>query len=220
MKILAIEFSSEQRSVALVEKNPGADCRVAGSASDSTRQMASLSLVEKVFRESKMEREEIEAIAVGLGPGSYNGIRAAIALAQGWQLASDKIKLLGVSSAECLARVAQREKHFGRIQVVIDAQRNEVYSAVYEISAEKIREVKPLCISSIGEIQAGGQTGETIVGPEVKRWFDDGVQLFPEAAMLGEIAASRCGFVPGEMLEPIYLRESSFVKAPPPRVVL
>ena len=100
MKILAIEFSSEQRSVALVEKTSGENCRVLGSASDSTRQTAALGLVEKVLGESNTEREQIEVVAVGIGPGSYNGIRAAIALAQGWQLASaGKVKLLGISSA-------------------------------------------------------------------------------------------------------------------------
>ena len=104
--------------------------------------------------------------------------------------------------------------------MIIDAQRNEVYSAVYEIGAEEIREIKSLCIAPIGELAGGLQPGETIVGPEVKRWFEEGVRLFPEAAMLGEIAASRINFVSGEKLEPIYLRESSFVKAPAPRVVV
>ena len=72
-------------------------------------------------------------IAVGLGPGSYTGIRVAISMAQGWQLARG-VKLLGVSSAECLAAQAQAEKIFGRVNVVIDAQRNEFYLATYEIS--------------------------------------------------------------------------------------
>lgn len=219
MKILAIEFSSAQRSVAVIDSDAGTNPRALDSSADSTRQIAALSLVKKVLGESRIEREQIEVIAVGLGPGSYNGIRAAIALAQGWQLASNKIKLLGVSSAECLARVAQHKKHFGRIRAIIDAQRNEVYSAVYEINATELHEMKPLRISSIGEIHAGVQTGETIVGPEVKRWFDEGVQLFPEATMVGEVAAGRRDFIPAEKLEPIYLRENSFVKAPRPRVV-
>jgi len=66
-------------------------------------------------------------IAVGLGPGSYTGVRAAIALAQGWQLARE-IKLLGVSSVEAIAVQAQAEKIFGRVNVVMDAQRNEFLS--------------------------------------------------------------------------------------------
>ena len=67
-----------------------------------------------------MNRWLMGLIAVGLGPGSYTGIRAAIAVAQGWQLARG-IKLLGINSVECLAAQAQAGKIFGRVNVVIDA---------------------------------------------------------------------------------------------------
>ena len=52
-------------------------------------------MIESALAEAKIEREQIEVIAVGLGPGSYTGIRAAISVAQGWQLARG-VKLLGV----------------------------------------------------------------------------------------------------------------------------
>ena len=96
-----------------------------------------LGMIEGALREAGLEREQIEVIAVGLGPGSYTGIRAALSLAQGWQLACRPggMKLLGVSSAECVAAQAQAEKIYGRVNVVIDAQRNEFYLAAYEISA-------------------------------------------------------------------------------------
>src|SRR5947199_21310 len=61
-----------------------------------------LGMIEEALRQAQLEREQIECLAIGVGPGSYNGIRAAIALAQGWQLARS-IRLLSVSSAECLA---------------------------------------------------------------------------------------------------------------------
>jgi tRNA threonylcarbamoyladenosine biosynthesis protein TsaB len=119
MTILAFEFSSEQRSVALAR-----DGIVLSGAMEAGgyRVTNAFGLIEKVLATAKMSRAEIEAIAVGLGPGSYTGIRAAIAIAQGWQLATG-VKLLGVSSAEALAAQAQAAKIFGRVNVVIDAQR-------------------------------------------------------------------------------------------------
>jgi len=63
-------------------------------------------------------------LAVGLGPGSYTGIRVALSIAQGWQLAGG-VKLLGLSSVECVAAQAQAEKISGRVNVLIDAQRND-----------------------------------------------------------------------------------------------
>ena len=61
--------------------------------------------------------------------------------------------------------------------------------------------------------------GQVIVGPEVTRWFPAGKIIFPRAAMLAKLAMGRADFVSGNSLEPIYLRETSFVKAPAPRVV-
>jgi tRNA threonylcarbamoyladenosine biosynthesis protein TsaB len=158
----------------------------------------------------------IAVIAVGLGPGSYTGIRAAISLAQGWQLARG-VKLLGVSSAEGLAAQARTEKIPGRVNVVIDAQRNEFYLAAYEVTPESWRETAPLKILSLAGVQSRATEGGILIGPEVTKWFPGGRIIFPRAAALAELAARRSDFVPGEKLEPVYLRETNFVKSPPRR---
>src|SRR5206468_746207 len=130
MKILALEFSSERRSVAIVD-----DGRVCGRASEpGAHRGQALRLVETALREAGLEREQVDCLAVGLGPGSYTGIRSAIALAQGWQLALGT-RTLGVSSVEVLAAAAHLEKIRGRVNIVIDAQRNEYYLAGYEIES-------------------------------------------------------------------------------------
>ena len=63
------------------------------------------------------------------------------------------------------------------------------------------------------------RAGELIVGPEVTRWFPGGRESVPDASVLAVLAAEREDFVPGDKLEPIYLREVKFVKAPPPRTI-
>lgn len=206
MTILALEFSSEQRSVALARDGVvlAEACELGG------RDTKAFALIEKVLAAAKIVREEIEVIAVGLGPGSYTGIRAAIAVAQGWQLARG-VKLLGISSAECLA--AQAQGIFGRVNVVIDAQRGEFYLATWEISAAARAEIAPLKIVAAAEIAARKNAGEICAGPAV-----DPV-LFPSAAMLARLATARTNFVAGEKLEPVYLRETNFVKSPPSRQI-
>jgi tRNA threonylcarbamoyladenosine biosynthesis protein TsaB len=205
MTILALEFSSEQRSVALAR-----DSVVLAEASEAGgRDTKAFGLIEKVLAAAKIAREEIEVIVVGLGPGSYTGIRAAIAVAQGWQLARG-VKLLGISSAECLA--AQAQGIFGRVNVVIDAQRGEFYLATWEISAAARAEIAPLKIVTAAEIAARKNAGEICAGPAAEP------VLFPSAAWLARLAAGRNDFVAGERLEPIYLREVNFVKSPPSRI--
>ncbi len=179
-------------------------------------QMPTLELVETALREAQIEREQIDCLAVGIGPGSYNGIRAAIALAQGWQLARE-VKILGINSAECIAAQVQGEGLTGDIAVVIDAQRNEFYLARYDLSSSERKEIAPLRLASQTDVQARQKEGCVIIGPEVKTWFAEGRTVHPRATMLGQLASTRTDFVPGEQLEPIYLREVSFVKAAPPR---
>jgi len=220
MKILALEFCSPQRSVAVVHGRAEAKPQALGEAIETgTRSTRALGLVEEALRQAQLEREQIECLVVGLGPGSYTGIRMAIALAQGWALARP-VKLLGISSAECIAAQARREGITGRVEVVIDAQRNEFYLAGYELSAQGWREVQPMRLVARGEVEARQQAGGIIVGPEVAKWFTGSRVTFPRAAILGELAQERTDFVSGERLEPIYLRETRFVKAPPPRIVL
>ena len=204
MTILALEFSSARRSVALAR---GGVVLAEAVVQTDARSTDAFGLIEKVLAEAKILRQEIEVIVVGLGPGSYTGIRAAIAVAQGWQLATG-VNLLGVSSADAIAAQAQAEQIFGRVNVVIDAQRGEFYLSAWEISATERKEISPLKIVSGAEKTARKNADEICVGPEAAQL------IFPSAAVIARLVEGRNDFTAGEKLEPIYLRETNFVKAP------
>jgi len=199
MTILAFEFSSPRRSVALARDGM---VLAEAAAQSGKRGTDAFRLIEQVLHEGRVAREEITVIAVGLGPGSY----AAIAVAQGWQLARGT-KLLGVSSMESLAAQARAEQIFGRVNLAIDAQRGEYYLAEWEISTVGCVETSPLKIVPAAEIMARKDADENCLGPEMER------RLYPSAAAVAVLAAGRTDFLPGERLEPVYLRETSFVKA-------
>jgi tRNA threonylcarbamoyladenosine biosynthesis protein TsaB len=216
MKILALEFSSPQRSVAvdepLDERSPHVVAEVVETGGLATKPLA---MIEEALREANLEREQIEVLAIGLGPGSYTGIRTAIALAQGWQLARG-VKLVGISSAECIAAEAQAAGITGQVMVVIDAQRGEFYLAGYELSPAGRRELEPLHLALSAEVQALRNAGVLCIGPEATPHFPNARLVFPRAGVLARLAIGRSDFVDGEQLEPIYLRETTFVKSPPP----
>lgn len=212
MTILALEFSSSWRSVAIAR-----DGVVTGEAMETGgRSVAAFGMIEKVLAQAKIEREAVEAIAVGLGPGSYTGIRAAIALAQGWQLARP-VKTIGVSSVAAMTAQAQAGKLFGRVNLLVDAQREEFYLATYDITESACTEIMPLKIVSRTEVQSRVDAGGILAGPDVEKFFPRARALFPGAAAVAILAARQNDFVPGEKLEPIYLRETTFVKTPLPR---
>jgi tRNA threonylcarbamoyladenosine biosynthesis protein TsaB len=71
--------------------------------------------------------EGIDRIAVGLGPGTFTGLRIGIATARGLAQASG-LELVGVSSLEALAAAQGPERP---VLAMIDAKRNEVFAALY-----------------------------------------------------------------------------------------
>lgn len=242
MKILALEFSSPQRSVAVVESSERTPISLSEVIESNAVGGRAVGMIAEALSQAGLEREKIEVVVVGLGPGSYVGIRSAIALAQGWQLASGLgvpsrmqdgqsgrkvsteqprqsggVKLLGLSSAECLAAQAHADGLRGRLQVVIDAQRNEFYLAGYDLGSSGWREIEPLRLATQAEVEAHRAGDEAVLGPEVARRFPGSRVMFPRAAILAQLALTRTDFVSSEKLAPIYLRETSFVKAPPPR---
>jgi len=197
-----------------------ASAEMPGHASDDGERPARpLALVDRALQQARIEREAIECLIVGLGPGSYTGIRSAIALAQGWQLARPVV-LLGVSSADALASGTHAQGWLGCVGVVIDAQRGEFYFAGYEISKTGWRLKEPLRIARKEETPALAAAYPTIAGPEATRFFKEARIVYPDARLLGALAKGRADFTTGEKLEPIYLRATTFVKAPPPRILL
>jgi len=212
MKIVALEFSSSRRSVTVLD----GQTLLAEQTEAAGQDVPPLRLVEQALATAKVEREQIDCLAVGLGPGSYTGIRGAIALAQGWQLATG-VKLAGISSAECIAAQAQAEKVFGTIGVVIDAQRGEYYFAKYEISQNSLKISEKLKIVTLTECESSKKSCDFVIGPDEHCEFKVGRVIFPGAAVLGRLAAG-ADFISGDKLEPIYLREVSFVKSPPTRI--
>jgi len=200
---------------------PNGGARVAPASAAvlaSPRTLNAFHLIETALASARLEREQIDCLAVGLGPGSYTGIRAAISIAQSWQLARG-VKLLGISSVECLASQAQANGVTGGVSFIIDAQRNEFYLATYEIQPGGLKTVEPLRLAAMAEVAARAKAGELLIGPEAARWFPNAHAMFPDAVVLAKLAVGRNDFAAGEKLEPIYLRATNFVKAPPPLVV-
>jgi tRNA threonylcarbamoyl adenosine modification protein YeaZ len=213
MKILAIDFSSPQRSVAVLHGSVESEV-----LETNARQTDALGMIAEALRGAQLDREQIDCVAVGLGPGSYTGIRAAIALAQGWQLAR-AVKLAGISGAEVIAAEAQATDIRGTVRVVIDAQRGEFYLASFEITDANITEIAPLKIVSLETLRTLEQQEASWVGPEVTRWIAKGRIVFPRALTMARLAFRRPDFVSTDKLEPFYLRETTFVKAPPARII-
>ncbi len=220
MKILAVEFSSGLRGVAACEIEPGSGLvkRFGLATEVSKRSGRAVQLVEEALRGAGMGREEIDHFAAGLGPGSYTGIRAALALVRGWQLGRPAV-VAGISTVEALAAQALAGGYSGRWNVIIDAQRRELYLAGYEFGPEGATLTDSLRIVTEAELRERAGRGERFFGPEAELHVAGAKSMEPSARALAELAARRGRFSEGDDLEPVYLREVQFVKAPAPRIL-
>jgi tRNA threonylcarbamoyladenosine biosynthesis protein TsaB len=93
-----------------------------------------LPMAASLLAETGLRWDDVERIAVGLGPGTFTGLRVGVATARGLAQ-SLRAPLVGFSSLAALAHAGLRgEAPPGRVLSVIDARRGEVFAAVYEMS--------------------------------------------------------------------------------------
>lgn len=176
MRVLALETSSSNGSIALVEVNDdplaaelvaSATARVSNAHGESL-----LPLVESVLRSARVELSAIDLLAVGVGPGSFTGTRIAVATAKGIAIASDK-PLRGVDAFAALAIDAGTDLP---LAVAIDARKSEVFvSAVRVVDGLPVRLVEPAHLRPEHAFaHVAGYVGETFVA------VGDGAALVPE----------------------------------------
>ncbi len=212
MILLAIECSSDERSVAVARDGEV----IASDTRRSGRSTPLLGMIEGILQAAHLDRSEVEALAVGLGPGSYTGIRGSIAVAQGWSLATGA-RLVGIDSSAACAHRAHRLDVRGLVAIVIDAQRGEWYVATHKLDEDGVHALSPLRIATRAEVEELAHAGFQLAGPDLPTPLLAGRTASPDATSVAMLARDCRTWVRPEQLEPIYLRPTTFVKAPPPR---
>ncbi len=124
MRVLGIDTSSDVGTVAVL-----VDGRLRASVSTRVQHQHGETLLphlERALALAEVPIESLDLVAVGLGPGSFTGVRIGVATAKGLSLARGT-PLIGVRTSRVLARAS-----FGELRaVVIDAKKDEVFVAAY-----------------------------------------------------------------------------------------
>ena len=125
MQILALETSTELGSCALWRDGVVAErtCPPGKSHSETL-----LPLVRELLAEAGVKVGQLDAIAFGVGPGAFTGLRVACGAAQGLAVATNR-PLIPVTSLETMAAQAGDE----RVLALLDARMGEVYSGSYQL---------------------------------------------------------------------------------------
>jgi len=222
MKLLAFETATEACSVAL-----WIDGEVRERFELAPRRHAELSLpwAEQLLAEAGIAKSQLDAIAVGRGPGAFTGVRLAVALAQGIALALDR-PVVPVSTLAALALQSRSlqspERGPARVLAAIDARMGEVYAGSFELrdddavalSPETVGAPEALDLEGAGWLGVG--TGFAAAQGAVRdrlgaQLADCDATALPhaaDAARLGAVAFARGEAVAPERVEPAYLRNN------------
>jgi tRNA threonylcarbamoyladenosine biosynthesis protein TsaB len=149
--ILNIETATKNCSVALAKEGKIILCKEIAEEGYSHAERLHV-FIEEIIKEVGITFQDLIAIAVSQGPGSYTGLRIGVSAAKGFCYALD-IPLIAVDTLQVLA--SQVTVSSGLIIPMLDARRMEVYSAIFNPKFEKIRAVQAEIITenSFEELQ-------------------------------------------------------------------
>ena len=187
MKILAMDTSNKTLSLAILENK-----ETLGQVTLNIKKNHSITLmpaIDFLINSLDMKPADLDRIAVAQGPGSYTGLRIAVATAK--TLAHTlKIELVGVSSL--LALVPEQVE--GLAIPIMDARRNNVYAGFYQ-SGQAVRPEAHLPLVEVLEIAGAANQPVTFVGEtatfaeQIKAAIPQtAIQLtLPDAAAVGRL---------------------------------
>ena len=146
--ILCIETGTDICSVGIARDGELISLRESDQGRDHAKNLAVF--VDELLHETNIAPNELNAIAVGMGPGSYTGLRIGVSFAKGMCYGLN-IPLLAIGSLDALAEVAIEDYNAGIINVegwdnaalcpMVDARRMEVYAQVFDTDCNPLSEV-------------------------------------------------------------------------------
>lgn len=146
--ILCIETGTDICSVGIAENGELVSLRESDEGRDHARKVGVF--VDEILKENRLDPDDLDAVAVGKGPGSYTGLRIGVSFAKGLCYGLRK-PLLSVGSLDALAEVAREDYEAGIVSVgeweraflcpMVDARRMEVYAQVFDAEGRPQSEV-------------------------------------------------------------------------------
>lgn len=170
MKILALDSSGLVATVAIVtEETMLAEYTVNFK---KTHSQTLLPMLNEIVKMVELDMEQVDAIAVAAGPGSFTGLRIGSATAKGLGLALNK-PILAIPTLEGLSY-----NLFGTGKLIcpmMDARRNQVYTGLYEFVSDELHPVLPQTALAVEELIAKiNELDREVI------YLGDGVEVYKE----------------------------------------
>ena len=153
--ILCIETGTDICSVGLARNGELISLRESGEGRDHAKKVGVF--VDELLCETGVAPDELDAVAVGKGPGSYTGLRIGVSFAKGLCYGLG-IPLVAVGSLDAMVEVAREDFEAGILDVtswnnallcpMVDARRMEVYTQIFSSAGEPLSDVAAEVVTS------------------------------------------------------------------------
>jgi len=178
--MLVVDTSSRVLTLAVSDgRGRIADVNISGSFEHAER---FFTLCETTLKGLDLKLDDIEAFGLGLGPGSFTGLRIGFACLKGL-LAAKERPVYGVSSLDLIASGISLES--GRLAVTTNARRERVYAAFFQFSAGTWQRDGEDQVLSLSELMRQVDGDITIVGDGLEPFGEEIKRLAPKAVCIG-----------------------------------
>lgn len=188
-RILAVEAATKTQSIALLANNEVLEHRQQHIRFDHGSVL--LQNIDDIMKAQRLKIQDIDLFAIGLGPGSFTGLRVSLAAAKALARATNK-PTVGVSSLAALAYPQLVLNPGATVCAMIDARRNEVYAGIYSLDdhgqivcIETERAAEPQSLAELIKKHATPTQPVIIAGtahhayPAIDLWQQDFLTLLP-----------------------------------------
>ncbi len=133
MYILSLETSTKNFSLAISKDEKV--LRFRRIRTDKILESSMIASIENLLESCQLTFKKVDAVAVGLGPGSFTSLRVGLSTVKAFGLATNK-KIVGVSSLDVIANGVLGQKA-DQVCVLVDARRGKVYVAIYDMKLNR-----------------------------------------------------------------------------------
>jgi len=181
LKILGIDTSSKFLNIALSEDED--IIREESHLLDRKQASQLVPKVKELLKKSRTPIDKIDAFIIGLGPGSFTGLRIGVSAVKGFGIASGK-PCIGVASIDSIACNAQEKDKY--IIPIIDAKRGQVYAAIYRRKGSKVVRLSDYLLLPIEKILKKVKDAPVFLGDGVSLYRNNISSINKKAVFLEE----------------------------------
>ena len=173
--------------------------------------------IKDIFEKTKIKKNDLNAVAVSKGPGSFTGLRIGVAAAKGICFAQN-LPLIGINTLEIMAAPFFNKSEYNYLIPLLDARRMEVYSAIFDAKKRYIQKTNAVVLSEnsfFDKIKNGsclvignGASKFKTLKPKINADFN--AEYFPSAKDMCEVSwdlYKKKSYENLEFFEPFYLKD-------------